>query len=215
MPWFFVIPGVLLLGGAASWYWFFGGKKLVLYTTAFAEGAAIARNEMNSSWEKLAFVSTDDLLAKLRRYGRLSRVVIIAHGGPDWFFDRSLTTARLGGALGPRLTEGAIVGLAGCSTGRSPRMPNVWDAAAFGPGGADSYAAELRDAIRAAGGPYLGEVRAHTLVGHVTANSSGREFAFARVGQPGEPWKPVGIDWQYWVDTKTGLPAHEWIIGHN
>lgn len=210
MPWVLIIPGVLLAGGAGLW-WLLSGTKVVLYTTVFAEGANIARNYMDDSWSKQSFASTTDLLRKLEGYARIKRLVIIAHGGPDWFFDRSLTPEVLGRVLAPRLAQGAIVGLAGCSAGRGPGESTVWEAEAFGDGGAQSYAGRLRDALALAGGPYLGEVRANTLSGHVTFNPTGRVFAFAAPGEAGRSW--ASGDWAVWMEAQRGMPAHHWMTG--
>ena len=209
-------PAVITASVGGVLYFTRRGDKMVLYTTAFGDAANVALNTMPGDWYKAPFDSANQVLELIENHsGKLSRSVIIAHGGEDWFYSRSLTPSALGSVLGPRLASGGIVGLAGCSAGRSPAEQAAWAASAFGPGGANSYAAGLRDEIQAHGGPYLGEVRAHVLEGHTVANSSGRYFPFRQVGQPGIGVMPVGYGWQRWVDDFTGERAYLWITGQD
>jgi hypothetical protein len=189
------------------------GDRVVLYDGNLGEAGNVARNHMSGAWHKAAFYSVSDLLSQIESHRRISRLVIIAHGGVDWFYNRGLSPELLGRTVAGRMAWGGEVALAGCSAARNPGAPAVWGTQAFGPGGELSYVGRARDAQRAAGGPLWGYWKGHSLSGHVTGSAAGRIFPFWATGRPGRGVMPVGTDWNSWVDTFTGDPAHEWLTG--
>jgi hypothetical protein len=225
--WYIVIPAAGAVGAAFAWWGIKRGAfgdKLVLYDPAVSEAARVAREEVPTTWYKYPVQSGQDVLAATSQHSRISRLIIVSHGAPDWMINPTtgitlrglgLAPAGLARALRWRLVTGAVIGLAGCSAARSYSEAGVWGPEAFGPGGAQSLAGAIRDAI-AANGIHLGvEVRGHTLSGGVTANPSART---CRVGRPGAPCASVmqeagETDWQRWVNTFYGERAQRWVLG--
>jgi len=183
--------------------------------------------------------------------GGIEKCVIFAHGTPDgigWFNGNAgagiywtlraarywTTPERFAEAIGEKLTENPIIGLAACScaTGRRAyrdyfssergRRPNperqLLDR--YTDGALDSFAANMRDALV----PYRPnvEVRAHKTPGHTTYNPFGMTFR-GPAGSPGEVLatsslarldeEPLFTYSQRWDATFSGEAAQEWILG--
>lgn len=208
--WFFVLPalGISAIGA----YYLFRGDKVVLYDPRISD-ALVNINAYVPTWTRYPVQSAQDAINATSNHNRISKWVLIAHGGPNWILDRALSPEVLGQTLGPRLTHGATVGLAGCSTVRSPWEPSDWTPQAFEDGGADSYGGRLRDSIYANSGPWFGEVRGHGIQGHTLYNSSGRSLAFNEPGAPGRTVRSPRYDWRQWIDYFTGERAARWLLG--
>lgn len=191
------------------------GDRIVVYQRGL--GAAtylIDHGYIPAGWQTYAVDSAQDVLDIITSHDRISRFVILAHGGPTWLLDRDLTPEVLARALAHRLTWGAIVGMAGCSTGRSPTEPDVWDSPhIYADGGADSYGGVFRDRAVSYGAPRSAEVRTHAIYGHITANPTGRTMLFSESGSPGRTVKPANLTGAEWVTEFQGDPATEWMLG--
>jgi len=113
-------------------------------------------------------------------------LVLVGHGTTRAFFSNldHPTAAEMGRVVGPRLVAGGVVGLAGCRAGANPGEPD-WSPESYGPGGAQGYAAQLRDALVLGGARGAIQVRAHSTAGDATANPAVRVFS-ATPGTRGE-----------------------------
>lgn len=192
------------------------GDRIVVYQRGL--GAAtylIDHGYIPAGYEIYAVDSAQDVLDIIASHNRISRFIILAHGGPTWLLDRDLTPDRLARALASRLTWGAITGMAGCSTGRSPSEPDVWDSShIYADGGADSYGGVFRDRAISYGAPRSAEGRTHAIYGHITANPTGRTMYFSEPGAPGRALKPAHLSNSEWVtDFQGGPAATEWMLG--
>jgi len=151
--------------------------------------------------------SAAEFIGNLRRHIRTRRFLWIGHGSTRALFvDNGLRIAdadALARELAPRLTLGAIVGLAACNAGEDPGEAG-WDADAYSDGGARSFAATLRNGIfRRAPWLLLGGVRGHTAAGHTLNNPAARDFPFREYGRAGN-----GVDLRV-----PGASPAKWIIG--
>jgi hypothetical protein len=208
--WWMFLPALGISGIGA--YLLLRGDKIVLYDPSVSD-ALININTYIPSWIRYPVSSAQDVLNATSRHNRISRWVLISHGGPDWALDRALSPQVLGQVLGPRLIQGAIFSIAGCSTARSPHEPSSWTAQAFEDGGADSYLAATRDVVYANGGPWFGEGRGHGIRGHTLANSSGRYAPFNEPGRHTHTVRDPRYDWRQWISYFTGQRAARWILG--
>jgi len=104
---------------------------------------------------------------------------IFTHGSESWILTGgNITSAKVGGiikAIAPALTNDVKIILYGCSSAKGIREASNWMATTTSPGGADSLAARIRDALVDAG-KSKASVWGHTQVGHTTRNPSLRVF---------------------------------------
>lgn len=186
------------------------------------------------------------ILDALRGHDHIERLTLFGHGAPESFMLPGVSGIRVGrsqlpawvsvedlaAAIGPKLRAGAIIGLAGCAAGANPGQERDWNTA-YQPGGENSFAARLRDALSRIPGIAQGiEIRAHTRTGHTTANPSAIIF---RVGPDyiGTPGTPV-IDEKWGTGTSSDTanqqhfagefragaqqrrsPADKWMVGED
>jgi len=147
--------------------------------------------------------NAQDIIDAVRKHKSISRLVIAAHGMAYGILKPGAKGIRIGadslpnmvsaetfaGELGPRLTQGAVIGLAACNTGKNPGDPGNWDAKSYISGGEKGLAAKIRDALAMQAGIADGiEVRAHTTAGHTTRNPAVRRFVVSssEIGKPGK-----------------------------
>lgn len=197
------------------------GDRVVLYTSAFPEARRIVE-ELLGGWHAYPADTPADVISAVSRHGSIARLVWIGHGAPTWFFNsqygvRLANLDRIAAAIGPRLAPGAVVGLAGCAAARGPGEAGEWAVDAFEDGGADSFAGLLRDTLVGNTWAPFGEVRSHSVGGHVTYNPSARYFPIKRsaFGRPGRSlMRERGeTDWRRWRDSFTGGDAEQWMLG--
>lgn len=213
MPWYLLAPAILAAGVAGYMALRrLGGDKIVLIQRRLGDANYIARELVPQGYQVYFVETPQDVLDAIADHRLISRVTIVSHGGPDWVLNRGLTYDLLARALGPRLAYGAVVGLAGCSGGRSSQEPSEWTAQAFMPGGVGSYAWNLALSLWMYGAPSSVEVRAHAVRGHTMANPSGRIFMVGNRA-PGRSVMPVGEDMQAFISRFGGEPAAAWILG--
>ena len=189
------------------------GARVIIYadrgdgSAEFRRAAEWAAGALNTRYVYPSGAA-EDFLGNIRRHPRIARFVWIGHGTTQGLFASGGLSIRgesdlavLANELAPRLALGAIVGLAACNAG-SDRGQATWDANAYEDGGAQSFAAGLRDGIaRKAPWLVLGEVRAHTAPGHTTRNPAARAFPFREAGRAGRGANLVakGIDPERWI----------------
>lgn len=164
-------------------------------------------------------------LATAHEQRRLGPVVLVGHGTTRSFFPQfspSLDPATAARLIAPHIGAAQIIGLAGCRAGASSDEPD-WSEATYGPGGATSFAGQLRDALAALGVPGSVEVRAHTTTGGAGANPIARVFRVAARGQPGQSvidifhgrlgaWRDTALR-RAWTAGFRGASAQKWIAG--
>jgi len=201
--WPVLIPAGIVAAGAA-WLLAPRSKAVVAYPTtgsdtgtfrADAQGLAAALRA--AGWPTvLAPVATQPALAAVLAASRpVAKLVLVGHGTSAMFLRGSLdlTPDALASMLAPTIASRATVGLAGCRAGADTGEPD-WGPYAYGPGGATSFAGQLRDALVRL--RVTGAVRAHSSTGGTAANPSGRIFLIEpeHVGRPGLS----GIDVDAW-----------------
>jgi hypothetical protein len=187
----FAIPGLLIAGGALALATT-RGARIVLYGASGDGSAEFRRVAYGPASALLAtnhiypIFETEEIRGAIEHHSRIKTFVWVGHGTSNSI---RADEARVRGEMGvqglarllaPRLAIGGRIGLAACSAGVD--------------GG---FASQLRDAI-VARAPWLvlgGEVRAHSTVGHTTANPNGRAFPFRQRGRAQgivvratEPW---------------------------
>lgn len=174
------------LGAGALTYLLVGVRgsratPLVLYAATGADAPTFAgvgsRVSANLRVEPVPYRQFSDLQSAINRVeGPVSPLVLIGHGTTTAFFsnlDRP-SPVELASAIGGKLAHGAVIGLAGCRAGASPGEPD-WVPQNYGPGGENSYAAQLRDELVRQGVRSF-EVRAHSTTGSSVANPVVRTF---------------------------------------
>jgi hypothetical protein len=106
-------------------------------------------------------------------------LALFTHGTNDWLgiggdiTTRSVATIIKG--IAPVLSIDVKVVIYGCSAARGQKEASDWVVTTMEPGGADSLAAKIRDAL-VNEGKYWSSVWGHTEVGHTTRNPSLRIF---------------------------------------
>lgn len=114
-------------------------------------------------------------------------LALFTHGTNDWLgIGGDMTTrniATLIKGIAPVLSIDVNLVIYGCSAGRGQKESSNWVRTTMEPGGDDSLAAKIRDAL-VNEGKAQSSVWAHTEVGHTTRNPSLRMFAaYAKGGQ--------------------------------
>lgn len=207
------------------------GDKIVIHDPEVPEGGRVIHRALaGKGWTSYGAYTGQQALGFIQRHNRISRLVLMGHGAPDWMFNSvdgitmrppgpgGVTLAQFDRVLAPRLVAGAIIGLAGCSGARNYNEAAVgaqrglW---AFVNGGEMSFAARMRDDLSNDTLVPWATVRAHTDRGHVTSNPTGREFPIGKLyrGQPGKTMKPWYRGWEEFNDSFWGRPAERWILG--
>jgi hypothetical protein len=164
-------------------------------------GQRIAQLYNTRAFPYLRFSDLENILAGMTE--PVGPLVLLGHGTTSAFYsnlDRpsAVDVARV---IAPRLAAGGVVGLAGCRAGANPGEPD-WAPESYGPGGAQGYAGQLRDALVREGARGAFQVRAHSTTGDATANPAVRVFSSAP-GTRGES----AID-LLWGDGAWALPAN-------
>jgi hypothetical protein len=218
------------------------GDKVVVYLSE-GEGSAefmISANRIAQSIgaEVHRARNAQEIIDAVRAHSSISRLILAGHGSSRDFWRPSTAGIRLerdslpewvsvgtfAAELAPRLSAGAVIGLAGCSAAANPGESNDVNQK-LGPGGEDSFASKLRDALASQSGIATGiEVRAHSTVGHLSHNPFARVFrvSASEIGRPGvavidEMWGTDAHEtrWEQWRDSFRGNLAEQWISGEN
>ena len=216
------------------------GDKVVVYLSE-GEGSAefmISANRIAQSIgaEVHRARNAEEILQAVRAHQSISRLILAGHGSSRDFWRPGTAGIRLerdslpewvsvgtfAAEIAPRLSAGAVIGLAGCSAAANPGESNDVNQK-LGPGGENGFAAKLRDALASQSGIATGiEVRAHSTVGHLSHNPFARVFrvSASEVGRPGvavidEMWgqDAHSTRWEQWRDTFRGDLAEQWISG--
>jgi hypothetical protein len=235
-----VIGGTLFLVGAGASFWFVSriGDRVIIYT-ATGSGAGEFRTVANRMGERLGASvypasNAQDILNAIRRHRRISRLILAGHGTTTQFLRPGAAGIRVGRdalptwmsietfarELAPRMAADGVIGWAGCSAASNPGESG-WSRSSYGPGGAHSFIAQLRDAM--VGRTLWGvEHRGHATPGHTTANPAARvcEVSRAERGQPcdsvmEEEWGEGSYETLHnaWVAQFQGAPSEAWISG--
>jgi len=218
------------------------GDRIVVYTSV-GRGDAEFRLVANRIAQRIGatvypITNGQDLLNVIRRHRRIGRFILVGHGTATAFVRPGTAGLRRGAdalptwvgvqafsrELGSRLTRGAVVGWAGCSSGANPGQTS-WGAQSYGSCGHESLVANVRDTMARVPGIASGiEHRAHTAPGHASGNPAGRIFRVdtRQVGRCGsslldERWgsgahQSTATRVQ-WVDEFRHAPAEMWIAG--
>lgn len=141
-------------------------------------------------------------------------LALFTHGTNDWIsVGRGITSGRSAAVIkgiAPVLTDDVKIIIYGCSAARgSKERAGAWENSTMSPGGEDSLAGKIRDALIDAG-KTKATVWSHTEVGHTTRNPSLRYFnaGFGK-GTPGNSYASSFI---FAIERITALNQIEQVI---
>jgi hypothetical protein len=241
-----VKPGIAQAAAAAAAYGApTGGLNIGVYLSdrepEFFRAAKVFRKEYDA--QIYPVTNAQEIINAVRNHEKIGRLVLFGHGGPKGFLKLGeagissnrkrdslpefITVETFAKEIAPRLTDGAIIGLAACSAGANPGefKDHGWTPPMYGPGGENSFAADLRDALAVYPGIAKGiHIRAHSTKGNTVTNAAAREFLVdsSEIGKPG--YSVLDLFWgpgaylnmkEEWVAKFSGKPATEWMHGGN
>jgi hypothetical protein len=218
------------------------GEKIMIYASGSGKGAAEFRARANEIGASLGAdiypaETAQDIIDIVRKHDRIELLVFFGHGVPKGFLWPGKAAIRISGdnlpnyasantfasELAPRLNQGAVIGIAACLTGADSGEVQDWGAHLLGPGGANSFAAKLRDELASQLGIKTGiEIRAHTTAAHTTRNPYVRYFTVvsSEIGKPGKSlldkvWGTGSYESRNieWANLVKGDVAEDWISG--
>ena len=233
-----VIGGTALVGAAVFAAKSYFGENVIIYVPE-GSGAGEFRTSAERMGQAIGAAvyparNAQDILDAVRRHPRIKRLIMVGHGTTRQFMRPGHSGIRVGNdalptwisiqtfarEVGPRMSAKGWIGWAGCSAASNPGQ-STWGVQAYGPGGENSFIAQVRDEMARTPGVLWGiEHGGHTAPGHTTRNPGAREcpVSITQIGQPcesvlDETWGDDAYQTRYnqWVSAFRGDPAEAWI----